>query len=202
MSQSIRRPDGMRYVDMIEARTAALERRQAGELEQRIADLEAAAAVPTFEEVAARQECPSTAGTTYFSANPQEPFGLVARDMRMGPFTPTRNTWMRAVYLILLGCNAAAWQRIDCYVGLMADNTTDTVKADAFGTSNGHSLINHTHNAFIYKGVLNEHKFALEADETYWVRLICQPNVINSPNQFWYKSTYYFNGYTHGVGYF
>jgi len=45
MSQLIRRPDGMRYVDSIEQRTAALERRQAGELESRLAAVEADVAV-------------------------------------------------------------------------------------------------------------------------------------------------------------
>ena len=183
MTNVVRHPDAMREADELEARVAALER--------------ANALVPNLQ----RLICPSNDGQTYFSATPQEPYALAARDMRLGPITPTRNTWWHINYALLLGTNAAAWQRIDTYVQLMEAAGTDVTKQDADDASQGVQGLWTVHNAFIYARSITEYPFKLEAGQTYYARLMASTGSINSPNCFWYRSPSWFGGTARVVGY-
>jgi hypothetical protein len=110
MTQLIRRPDGMRYVDSIEARTSALERRQAGELESRLVAVETDVAVKgrlidvqrMFGTIAAYRAFTATSGTITVDSAGTTPMQL--------SYTPDVDCWWEVDANVgLIDCTATAY---------------------------------------------------------------------------------------------
>ena len=197
MTTTVRKSDGMREVDKLEERLAALERWKAGENENRVRDLEAAADWLQPQEkfgttTPAEQGgvAPGTAeGARSVGSGNTEMYAGAVGDMHLN-ITAERNCWWHVAYhCILMTNHATAWERIDPRIWFDVPDVGSEI-SDARGRQISPSWILPTHVTVGWQSTYWDALLKLEAGKSYGVRPIVNTGSVSYT--YWHGGTYFF----------